>query len=526
MTDEVLVFANYNTTSTPISMISLSPPSAAAGGSNFTLTITGTGFTSGTQVWVNNTFRSSTFVNSTTLQVTITASDIASPTAFQIFVQNFPSGSACSVSAAMPFLVYQAEVAIAAAPASLTFASQAVATTSAAKSVTLVNTGSTTASLSISGSGNFTETNTCNGSLGAGASCTVNVTFSPTDVGTITGAVTVVDAASNSPQVISLSGTGATPLTLSPATMAFGNVAVGTTSAAKTATVTNNQTTTLNFTFTASGNYAAVGSGTSPCGTSLAAGKSCTVSVTFSPTANGNINGAVTVTDSTIVKQQEVTLSGTGTGGSAAPLKFSPTTLTFANQAFNSASPAQTVSITNTSASSVTLSAIAGSGNYTAAGSGTTPCKAGTVLAKNGACTMSVTFTPTYLSTIKGAITVSDNASVNQQILNVSGSAVLPVTFSPVGQTFAAQNVGTTSAPQTVTLTNNLSTTLSKIAVSASGDFALASNTCASTLAASSQCTFSVTFTPSQTGSIEGAVTVTDSAVGSPQVVNLAGTGQ
>ena len=130
VTDEVLVFANYNTSDTPISMISLSPPSVAAGGANFTLTITGTGFTSGTQVWVNNTFRSSTFVNSTTLQVTITAADIASPTAFQIFVQNFPSGSVCSVSAAMPFFVYQPGVAITAAPASLTFASQAVATTS------------------------------------------------------------------------------------------------------------------------------------------------------------------------------------------------------------------------------------------------------------------------------------------------------------------------------------------------------------------------------------------------------------
>ncbi|MGA9896841.1 MAG: choice-of-anchor D domain-containing protein [Terriglobales bacterium] len=526
VTDEVLVFANYNTTDTPISMISLSPPSAAAGGANLTLTITGTGFTSGTQVWVNNTFRSSTFVNSTTLQVTITAADIASPTAFQIFVQNFPSGSVCSVSAAMPFFVYQPGVAITAAPASLTFASQAVATTSTAKSVMLTNTGSATASVSISGSGNFAEVNTCNGSLGAGASCTVKVTFSPTDVGAISGAVTVTDAASNSPQVISLSGTGVTPLTLSPATMAFGNVAVGTTSAAKTATVTNNQATTLNFTFAASGNYAAVGSGTSPCGTSLAAGKSCTMSVTFAPTANGSINGAVTISDSTIVKQQEVTLSGTGTGGSTAPLKFAPASLTFANQAFNSASPAQTVTVTNSSASSVTLSAIAGSGNYTAAGSGTTPCKGGTVLAKNGACTMSVTFTPTYLGTIKGAITVSDNASVNQQILNVSGSAVLPVTFSPVSLTFAAQNVGTTSAPQTVTLTNNLSTTLSKIAVSASGDFALATNTCAATLAAGGQCAFSVTFTPSQTGSIKGAVTVSDSAIGSPQVVNLAGTGQ
>ena len=139
---------------------------------------------------------------------------------------------------------------------------------------------------------------------------------------------------------------------------------------------------------------------------------------------------------------------------------------------------------------------------------------------------MSVTFTPPYLGTIKGAITVSDNASVTQQILNVSGSAVLPVTFSPVSLTFAAQTVGTTSTPQTITLTNNLSTTLSKIVITASGDFALATDTCGSTLATHAQCTVSVTFTPSQAGNIGGAVTLTDSAVPSPQVVNLAGTGQ
>ena len=526
LTDEVLVFANYNTTNTPISMISLSPPSATAGGGTFTLTITGTGFTSGTQVWVNNTFRSSTFVNSTTLQVSITANDIASPTAFQIFVQNFPAGSACSVSAALPFFVSQPAVAITAVPASLTFATQAVATTSAAKSVTLTNTGSAPASLSISGSGDFAQTNTCNGSLGAGASCTISVKFTPTNVGAITGAVTVTDSASNSPQVVSLSGTGATPLTLSPTSLAFGSVAVGATSPPKTITVTNNEATTLSFTFASSGNYAATGSGTVPCGATLGAGKNCTMAVTFTPTANGSINGAVTITDNNIVRQQEVSLSGTGTGGPAAPLKFSPTSLTFATQAFNSASPAQTVTITNSSASSVTISTIAASGNFAAAGSGTTPCKGGTVLASNGACTMNVTFTPTYLGTIKGAITVSDNATVNQQVLNVSGSAVLPVTLSPTSLTFAAQNVGTTSAPQTVTLTNNLSTTLSKIVISATGDFALATNTCAATLAAKGQCTVSVTFTPSQTGSIKGAVTVTDSAVTSPQVVNLGGTGQ
>jgi len=527
MTDEVLVFANYNTTSTPISMVSLSPPSAAAGGGNFVLTIMGSGFTSGTQVWVNNAFRASTFVNATTLQVGITAADIASPTAFQIFVQNFPTGwTGCSVSAAMPFFVYQPAVAVTATPASLTFATQAVATTSASKSLTLKNTGTSATSVLVAASGDFAQTNTCGGLLGAGASCTVNVTFTPTNVGTISGAVTVTDNAPNTPQVVGLTGSGAAPITLAPPTLTFGSVAVGSKSPAQTVTMTNNMATALNFTFTASGNYAAAGSGTSPCGTSLAAGKSCTMSVTFSPTANGSINGAATVADSTIVRQQEVTLSGTGTGGAAAPLTFSPTGLTFASQAFNSTSPAQVVTVTNASANSVTLSTIVASGNYSVAGSGTTPCGSGKVLASHGACTISVTFTPTYLSTIKGAVVISDNASVNQQVLNVSGTGVLPVTFSPTALTFATQSVGTTSAPQTVTVTNNQSVTLTKINVAASGDFGISTNNCAATLGANSQCTFTVTFTPSQTGSVKGAVTVTDSAISSPQVVNLSGTGQ
>ena len=527
LTDEVLVFANYNTTSTPISMLSLSPPSVAAGGANFTLTITGTGFTSATQVWVNNAFRSSTFINPTTLQVTITAADIASPTAFQIFVQNFPAGwTGCSVSAALPFFVFQPGVAVSTAPTSLTFSSQVVATTSAAQSVTLTNNGSAAATVSISASGDFAQTDNCGGSLNAGASCNVNVTFSPTNVGTISGAITITDNAANSPQVVNLSGTGATPLTLAPASIAFGNQTVGGTSPAKTVTVTNNQSTTLNFTFAASGNYSAAGSGSSPCGASLGAKASCTISVTFTPTANGAINGAVTFSDSTIVKQQEVMLTANGTGGAAAPLTFSPTSLTFVSQAFNSASTAQTVTVKNTSASSITISSLAASGNYSVAGTGSTPCKAGGVLASSGSCTMNVTFTPTYLGTIKGAVVVSDNASVNQQILNVSGTGVLPVVLSPTSLTFAAQSVGTTSAPQSVTMTNNLSATLSKIAIAASGDFAISTSNCGATLASKGQCAFAVTFTPSQTGSIKGAVTLTDSALGSPQVVNLGGTGQ
>jgi hypothetical protein len=148
------------------------------------------------------------------------------------------------------------------------------------------------------------------------------------------------------------------------------------------------------------------------------------------------------------------------------------------------------------------------------------------VLAATKACTMNVTFTPTYLGTIKGAVVVSDNASVGQQVLNVSGVGILPVTFSHTTLTFSAQSVGTTSAPQSVTVTNNLTTTLSNIAMAASGDFLLANNTCSTTLAANSQCSFTVTFTPSQVGSITGGVTITDSAFTSPQAISLSGTGQ
>jgi len=526
VSDEVLVFANYNTVNTPLSMVSLSPPSTTSGGPSFTLTITGTGFTSGTEVFVNNAFRTSTFVNATTLQVNITAADIATPGAFQIFVQNFPAGSACSVSAAMPFFVSQGNIAINASPSSLNLGAQAVNSTSSAKSFSLTNNGMTPASIVISSSGDFAQTNNCNGALGAGASCTVSVTLTPTGVGTIDGAVTVVDSATNSPQIVDISGSGVAPVTLAPASLAFGSQSVGTTSVAKTVTLTNNLSTTLSFSFAASGNYSAVGSGSLPCGTSLAGKASCTMSVTFSPTANGSIQGAVTVTNSTVVRQQEVTLSGTGTGGTTAPLSFSPASLTFAAQAFNSTSTGQTVTVTNSSNSSVTLSSIGGSGNFAAVGSGSVPCKANTTLAANAACTMSVTFTPTYLGVIKGAITVNDNASVKQQVLNVSGTGVLPVTFAPASVTFAPQTVGTTSAPQTLTLTNNQATTLNKLSIAASGDFAIASNNCTATLTAHTSCSFGVTFTPSQTGSVLGSVTTTDSAIGSPQVVNLSGTGQ
>ena len=54
--------------------------------------------------------------------------------------------------------------------------------------------------------------------------------------------------------------------------------------------------------------------------------------------------------------------------------------------------------------------------------------------------------------------------------------------------------------------------------VTASGDFAISANTCTGTIAASKTCAISVTFTPTVTGAISGALTIVDGAFGSPQL--------
>ena len=94
-------------------------------------------------------------------------------------------------------------------PASLSFASQAINTTSPAQSVTVRNTGTAAASISsVATSGDFSQTNTCGAAIAAGASCTVAVSFRPTVVGSRSGALTIAGSATNSPSTVTLAGTG------------------------------------------------------------------------------------------------------------------------------------------------------------------------------------------------------------------------------------------------------------------------------------------------------------------------------
>ena len=197
---------------------------------------------------------------------------------------------------------------------SLVFGDQEVSATSAPQAVTLSNTGTGPLAIaSIVASGDYAQTNSCGSSVAAGANCQIDVTFTPTAEGSRAGAVTITDDAADSPQTVNLAGTGvattAPAVFLSATSLNFGKQVVSTTSNPQAVSLTNTGTATLTITsITASGDYAQ----TNDCGITVAAGASCTISVTFTPTRNGKRTGDIVFTDNASDSPQLVTLAGKG----------------------------------------------------------------------------------------------------------------------------------------------------------------------------------------------------------------------
>jgi hypothetical protein len=177
------------------------------------------------------------------------------------------------------------------------------------------NTGTASLSItSISVSGDFAQTNNCSASLAAGTSCTINVTFTPTTTGTRTGMLSVADNVQGSPQTVSLSGTGVSPVVkLSPTSINFGKILVGTASAVKTVTLANTGTGILVIRgISLVGTNATDFSQTNNCGASIAPGAKCTIQVIFRPLAKGTRTASLSVQDNAPSSPQSVSLSGTG----------------------------------------------------------------------------------------------------------------------------------------------------------------------------------------------------------------------
>jgi hypothetical protein len=208
-------------------------------------------------------------------------------------------------------------------PTSLSFGSQRVGTQSTPQTVSLRNSGSaalTISSIALGGSypGDYGSSNDCPlapQTLAAGASCTISASFLPSVTGSRPASVTIADDAPGNPQSISLSGSGTQPaVTLTPTSLAFGSQLQGTTSAPQSATLRNSGTAPLAISsITLGGANSSDFSSSNSCPASLAVNATCSISATFTPSAQGSRVAEVTITDDAPGSTQTLGLSGTGT---------------------------------------------------------------------------------------------------------------------------------------------------------------------------------------------------------------------
>ena len=437
------------------------------------------------------------------------------------------------------------------APSTIPFGNQRLNTTSAQMTSVLTNSGATSltiSSVTLTGAnpGDYALTAPASGtdcrtvgSVAAGGNCTVAATFTPIALGSRTASVSVADNAAGSPHTLQLTGTGTFPqANPTPSPLPFGNQRENTTSATQVLTLTNGGTDTLHLTTVALGGtnanqFAIVTTGTTCTnGSTVLAGANCIVNLTFTPTALGAQAATVTFTDDANPTTQIVNLTGTGVFPQATP---TPSPVPFGNQRLNTASAAQTLTLTNGGTGTLDLTTVALGGpnaNQFAIAGGTTCTNGSTVLA-GANCIVNLTFTPTGLGAQAATVTFTDDANPTTQVVNLTGTGVFPqATPAPLNIPFGNQTNGTTSGPQTITLSNGGTSTLNLTTVTLGGTnpsaFAIApGTTCtnASTVLAGSSCIVNVTFTPTALTPFAATVTFTDDANPTSQVVNLSGTG-
>ncbi|WP_246143800.1 choice-of-anchor D domain-containing protein [Actinacidiphila oryziradicis] len=344
-------------------------------------------------------------------------------------------------------------------PATLSFAGTVVGSSASAQTVTVTNSGTTSASVSgVAVTGDFSQTNNCS-TLAVGASCSVSVAFKPTTGGSRTGNLTVTSNANNSPTTVSLAGSGIDSTT---------NIAAGRPASASSSSgayVASNLTDPDASTYWESANGSFPQWAQADLGQSYSVGKvvlklppstawgarTQTLSLlgstdgsnfstivssagyTFDPNTNNNtvtitFNAAtaryvrVNITANTgwsagQLSDFQVFPSSSGGGGStAATLSTSPASLTYPSQALNTTSSAQTVTVTNTGTAAATVSGITTTGDF----SQTNTC--GTSIAASASCTVSVKFTPTASGNRTGNLSIASNASNGTTTVALTGT--------------------------------------------------------------------------------------------------------
>ncbi len=415
----------------------------------------------------------------------------------------------------IPLSMTATSVAVASlSPTSLVFSSTSVGSTSPGQKITVSNTGSlalAVSSISITGSnpGDFSETNSCAGqSIGAGATCSITVTFAPSQQGARSATLTVFGNVAGGQLETQLSGTAVAPaaITLQPSALTFAQQQTGTTSAAQSISIENTGGASLTISSASvSSPFLIVSNG---CGSSLAASTACSVSIDFSPSASGPANGTFTLIDS--AGTQTAPLNGIGITGATDTL--SATSLSFPTTGTGQTSAPLTLTLTNSGGVPLTSIGTSVSGPFAA----TTTC--GTSLAADSSCTLSVTFSPTVLGTAHGSLTVSD--ALRSQVIALSGTGAAPpvIGLSNSSWNFGSSQVNVATTPNRFSIANRGSLPILNATTAISGpgaaSFQVTSFPCTAPINGGTSCNFMVDFDPQSAGAQNATLTLASTQAG------------
>ena len=250
-----------------------------------------------------------------------------------------------------------------------------------------------------------------------GDTCTESLAFLATGLGPYTGVMTVPSNAAGSPQTATLSGTGIAPAVNLGSAVSFGNSLVGATDQLqKTATVKN--TNSIGVTISnvgVSGDFGIVNDG---CSGILAANSSCTVTVSFSPTAYGARTGALTFSGNFSNTGGTINLAGNGT--LLAPT-FMPSSLAFGGVTVGNTAGPNTVTVTNPNVVGMTFTSATVTTLSTDYAIVSDTCS-GNTIAASGTCTISASFKPIAVGNRAGHLTIVDQGGSGTQKYAMSGS--------------------------------------------------------------------------------------------------------
>jgi len=358
-------------------------------------------------------------------------------------------------------------------PANFNFGQVTLGNSSSPKAFTLKNVQNVSLTItSITPSANFSQTNNCPTSpntLAAGATCSINVVFSPSSLGAVSGTLSVAHNAFGSPATATLHGTGINPVTLAPSSLTFAKQNIGTTSASKPVTVTNNQPVSLSITsIGTTGDFAE----TNNCGATLPAGGICTISVTFSPSAAGPRTGQLVFSDNAVGSPRTVALTGEGVAVLLS-VSVSPSSATIgigqhqqftATGSYNDGSQKDITGSANWSSSNNNVAVVSG-GLATGVHVGTATIRA-VLMGIGGTATLNVV-PPTITSFKAGASTITAGNSTTLTAVFSGGTGTVdnnvgavtsgtPVQVTPASTTtytLTVKNGAGTSVTATVTVT-------------------------------------------------------------------------